>query len=85
MLLTRERAALAKTRGIIVTSHATAVELGANYAVPMEKITVAVPGMDPAPLAVGGNDPPVILSVGTLTPRKGHDVLIAALKWKWTA
>lgn len=77
----REKAALAQTRGVIVTSHATAAELATNYAVPAERIAVAVPGMDPAPLAVGsGSGPPLILSIGTLTRRKGHDVLIASLE-----
>ncbi|CDZ29851.1 glycosyltransferase family 4 protein [Neorhizobium galegae] len=76
----REKAALAHTRGIIVTSHATAAELAANYAIPAERITVAIPGMDPAPLAAGGGDPPLILSIGTLTRRKGHDILISALE-----
>ncbi|CDN56244.1 Glycosyltransferase, family 1 [Neorhizobium galegae bv. officinalis bv. officinalis str. HAMBI 1141] len=79
-LAAREKAALAQTRGVVVTSHATAAELAANYAIPAEKITVAIPGMDPAPLAVGGGDPPLILSVGTLTRRKGHDILISALE-----
>ena len=74
-----EKAALAQTRGVIVTSQTTAAELAAHYAVPGERIVVAIPGMDPAPLAAGGNDPPLILSIGTLTRRKGHDVLIAAL------
>ncbi|MGK6315152.1 glycosyltransferase family 4 protein [Neorhizobium sp. DT-125] len=78
-LFASEKAALAQTRGVIVTSQTTAAELAAHYAVPEERIAVAIPGMDPAPLAAGGNDPPLILSVGTLTRRKGHDVLIAAL------
>ncbi|WP_105372129.1 glycosyltransferase family 4 protein [Neorhizobium huautlense] len=76
----REKAALEHSRGVIVTSHATAAELAANYQVPFEKIAVATPGVDPAPLAVGGGDPPLILSIGTLTRRKGHDVLICALE-----
>jgi len=78
-LAERERAALTHVRGVIVTSHMTATELAANYGVPAARIAVAMPGMDPAPLATGGNNPPLILSVGTLTRRKGHDVLIAAL------
>lgn len=76
----REKAALAQTRGVVVTSHMTATELAANYAVPAERIAVAIPGMDPAPLAAGGGDPPLILSIGTLTHRKGHDVLISSLE-----
>ena len=78
-LADREKAALSHVRGVIVTSHMTATELAANYGVPSERIAVAMPGMDPGPLATGGNNPPLILSVGTLTRRKGHDVLIAAL------
>jgi glycosyltransferase involved in cell wall biosynthesis len=77
---TREKAALAQTRGVIVTSHATAAELAANYAVPTERIVVAIPGIDPAPLAAGGGDPPLILGIGTLTRRKGHDILISSLE-----
>lgn len=80
ILALREKTALAQTRRIIVTSHATAAELSANYAVPAEKITVAIPGMDPAPLSMTRGEPPLILSIGTLTRRKGHDVLIAALE-----
>ena len=80
ILANRERAALAHARRIIVTSHVTAAELVASYDVPAEKITVAVPGVDPALPSIASGDPPLILSVGTLTPRKGHDVLIAALE-----
>ncbi len=76
----REKEALAQARGVVVTSHATAAELATNYAVPTERIAVAIPGMDPAPLAIGGGDPPLILSIGTLTRRKGHDVLITSLE-----
>ena len=74
-----ETAALAHIRAAIVTSPMTATEITANYGVPSNVIAVAIPGIDKAPLAAGGGDPPVILSVGTLTYRKGHDVLIAAL------
>ncbi len=78
-LAAREKAALIHARGIIVTSHATAAELVANYAVPRHKITVALPGVDRAGAPIAHGDVPTILSIGTLTRRKGHDVLIAAL------
>jgi len=75
-----ERAALAAARGVLVTSAATGRHLVADYAVPAERISVVPPGSDPASLAPGSNDSVVrLLSVGALVPRKGFDVLIAAL------
>jgi len=75
-----ERAALATARRIIVTSAATARHLVTDYAVPTEHIVVARPGNDPVPPAVGNRDGIVhLLSVGAIVPRKGFDVLIAAL------
>jgi glycosyltransferase involved in cell wall biosynthesis len=48
--------------------------------VPAERITVARPGNDPARFAKGSRDGIVrLLSVGAVVPRKGFDVLIAAL------
>jgi len=79
-LLASERAALAAVQGVVVTSAATARLVTAEYAVPAERITVAKPGSDPAPLAHGSRDGVVrLLSVGAVVPRKGFDVLIAAL------
>lgn len=75
-----ERAALAAARGVVVTSAATGRHLVADYAVPSERISVAPPGSDPVALSPGSSDSVVrLLSVGALVPRKGFDVLIAAL------
>jgi glycosyltransferase involved in cell wall biosynthesis len=75
-----ERAALAAVQGVVVTSAATAKLVACDYGVPAERITVARPGSDPAPLARGNRDGVVrLLSVGAIVPRKGFDVLIAAL------
>jgi glycosyltransferase involved in cell wall biosynthesis len=74
-----ERAALASARRVIVTSPLTAATLAADFAVPEARIAVALPGVDPAPPAAGGNARPVLLCVGTVTPRKGHVLLIEAL------
>ncbi len=80
LLRASERAALAATSHVIVTSTATARYLVADYAVPAERITVACPGTDPAPMAQGSQDSIVrLLSIGAIVPRKGFDVLIAAL------
>lgn len=75
-----ERTALAAAHVVIATSRATAAVLAADYGVPAARITVALPGTDPAPAAAcAGAGVPQLLSVGTLVPRKGHDVLVAAL------
>ena len=75
-----ERAALAATRRVVVNSAATARHLIADYAVPADRIVIAPPGSDPAPAAPGSHDGIVrLLSVGAVVPRKGFDVLIAAL------
>jgi glycosyltransferase involved in cell wall biosynthesis len=79
-----ERTALAVVQGVVVTSAATARLVASDYDVPAERITVARPGSDPARPAQnkhdGSRDDIVrLLSVGAVVPRKGFDVLIAAL------
>jgi glycosyltransferase involved in cell wall biosynthesis len=77
-----ERAALATARAVVVTSAATAAALR-PYGVAPSRIVVVEPGTDPAPpsrgSAAGGGGPVQLLCVGTLTPRKGHDLLVRAL------
>ncbi|MAU96147.1 glycosyltransferase family 4 protein [Marinibacterium profundimaris] len=75
-----ERDNLALVRHVIVPSPHTARTLVDRYGVPGDRITVARPGVDPASGPPDPVDPPLILSVGILHPRKGHDVLIAALE-----
>ena len=75
-----ERAVLATVRAVIVTSPRTAETLAASFAVPDAAITVALPGTDPAPVAVGLGDGTVrILNVGSVIPRKGQALLVEAL------
>jgi glycosyltransferase involved in cell wall biosynthesis len=75
-----EREALAPCVGVIVTSEYTARRLH-DYQVPPDRIRVARPGTEPVGPARGSGpgEPPRLLCVGTVTPRKGHDVLVAAL------
>lgn len=77
--LASERAALAEAEQVIATSAATARQLAAEFGVAAEKLSVAEPGTDPAPRARGTGDPPQLLAVGAVSPRKGYDVLVAAL------
>ncbi len=79
-LIENERAALAHARHVIVTSETTRANLIADFAVPAQRVTVAEPGTDPAPRfhgSVGGGLE--LLAVGSITPRKGHIVLVEAL------
>jgi glycosyltransferase involved in cell wall biosynthesis len=65
---------------VIVTSTPTADRLAAEFGVKPERIAVVVPGTEDAPRSAGSADGVCrILSVGTLVPRKGHDVLLRAL------
>lgn len=78
-LFERERRALAAACRIVVTSPQTVRDL-APYGVPADRVAAILPGTDPAPTARGSaGAPPVLLCVATVTPRKGHMVLIEAL------
>ncbi|WP_322626713.1 glycosyltransferase family 4 protein [Paracoccus beibuensis] len=74
-----ERANLALARHVVVPSPHTRAMLIERYDVPPQDITVVRPGADRPTGQPEPASPPLILSVGILHPRKGHDVLIAAL------
>ncbi len=74
-----ERAALAHAAHVIVTSPTTKDLLAADYDVAESQITIALPGTTPASRATGSQGAPHLLAVGSVTPRKGHDVLVEAL------
>lgn len=76
-----ERRALACARGVVVTSPSTARALAAD-GVPAARTCVVEPGTEPAARAIGGGAGAGALSllcVATVTPRKGHAVLVQAL------
>ena len=75
-----ERAALASMRAIIVTSPTVARVLVADYGVSPDVLSVAPPGSERVRCAHGGGGGMVaLLSVGIIVPRKGYDLLVAAL------
>ncbi len=79
-LAASEVAALAAVAQVIATSGFTAEVLQRDYDVPHPRLAVVEPGTDPAPLAGGSQgDVPVLLCVASVTPRKGHDLLLNAL------
>lgn len=81
ILKASETAALRFARGIVVTSPMTARTLVSDFGVGSETpLLVAIPGTEQAPAARGsGAGPMTILSVGSLTARKDHATLVAAL------
>lgn len=78
-LIERERANLARTRHVFVPSPHTARTLVETFDVPEERVTIIKPGFELKAEPSTPQSPPLILSVGLLADRKGHDVLIRAL------
>ncbi|WP_168583237.1 glycosyltransferase family 4 protein [Gephyromycinifex aptenodytis] len=70
-----ERRALTAASRVVATSNWAARDLWRRYGV---RAAVAVPGVDIAPVAVG-SDPPHLLVLSSLTPRKNHATLVRAL------
>ena len=80
LFLTKERRALRLMRGVIVTSQFTSSRLQ-RIGVQQGRIRIVVPGTDPVMHRVKqlSVEVPRLLVVGSVIPRKGHDVLIRAL------
>lgn len=78
-LFRTERDNLRLAAHVIVPSPHTRAILVDRYGADPARITVAPPGTDRPARPRTPTDPPLILSVGILHPRKGHDVLIDAL------
>lgn len=88
-LFLSEQRALDAAKAVIVTSQMTSNILVEQFAIPANKITIALPGTDSQAFAPCTGNPPVLLCVATLTRRKAHDLLIDALSTlshlDWTA
>jgi hypothetical protein len=81
MLRKSETEALAAVRHVITTHQSTAAMLIADYGVERERISVALPGTPRVVAAPGSGSTTVhLLAVGAVVPRKGYDLLIAALR-----
>jgi glycosyltransferase involved in cell wall biosynthesis len=79
-LIARETANLRHAAHVVVPSLHTRDILVTAFDVPPARISIALPGFDRPTSAAGPKaDPPLILSVGILCARKGHDVLLEAL------
>jgi len=75
-----ERFALSFAHRVITTSATTARILAQDFGVPQQELSVVLPGNDRIAIADrAGGDVVNFLAVGSIVPRKGFDVLIAAL------
>jgi glycosyltransferase involved in cell wall biosynthesis len=75
-----EQRLFAHVSRLVATSEPTAETLATRFAVDPSRISIVVPGTDDAPRSAGSGGPTcALLSIGTLIPRKGHDVLLRAL------
>lgn len=73
-----ENRALLGCRRIVANSHYTCEELVAR-GFRRDLIDIVTPGTQPAPLAEGSGTGHHLIAVGTVTPRKGQDLLVEAL------
>nr|WP_237742094.1 glycosyltransferase family 4 protein [Arthrobacter sp. CAL618] len=86
-----EEMALRHATGVICTSNWAREDLQRRYR--LDRVYAVPPGTEPAEIAPGnspaGNNTPHLLMLGSLTPRKNHSVLLAALAdvvdLPWTA
>jgi glycosyltransferase involved in cell wall biosynthesis len=74
-----ERETLVAARGVVATSPWAARRLVALHGLDADRVAVAAPGVDPAPLAPGTDGATGLLCVGSITPTKGQDLLVEAL------
>jgi glycosyltransferase involved in cell wall biosynthesis len=75
-----EEAALSSARHVIASSGTTKELLVCDFKVPPERVSVVSPGTDAcASYAERSNEYVRLLAVGSVVPRKGYDVLVAAL------
>lgn len=74
-----EGEALWASVAVVTTSAWTRRRLLERYALPPDRVHIATPGVDPAPLSPGSRTGSELLCVATVTRHKGHDVLTEAL------
>jgi len=75
----RERRSLQTCAGVIATSDWTRAWLTSHYALGVETVHVATPGVDPASSTTSDGREGHLLCVAAVTPTKGQDVLLEAL------
>jgi glycosyltransferase involved in cell wall biosynthesis len=76
---TREGAVLSAAASVVTTSAWSRRTLLELYALPDDRVHVAEPGVDAAPLSPGTTTGGALLCVAAVVPSKGHDVLLDAV------
>lgn len=79
-LFASEKAVLGAADAIVAISPETWRVLLDRFAVPQTRMTLALPGTEPAARVVADGTPPRLIAVGSLTPRKGYPVLLDAVE-----
>jgi len=79
-LRARERATLHMAATVVATSKAAAKRLSDMHELPRKNVKVVEPGVSPAEPAVPDKSGKRLLCVAAVTPRKGQDLLVAALE-----
>nr|WP_203870481.1 glycosyltransferase family 4 protein [Plantactinospora endophytica] len=74
-----ERLTLRAVPAVVATSAGTGRRLVERHGLPVARVHVVPPGVAAAPLAPGTDGGAELLCVASVTPRKGHDVLVEAL------
>ncbi|TDB73580.1 glycosyltransferase family 4 protein [Micromonospora sp. KC721] len=74
-----EAAALTCAAAVITTSGWTRDRLRQRYRLAPDRVHVAAPGVEPAPVCTGTAAGSRLLCVAAVVPHKGHDVLVDAL------
>ncbi len=74
----KERQVLRAASAVIATSPTAARDIRTRHG--LTHVHVVVPGTDPAPRARGTDGVHHLLCVASITPRKGHDLLVGALR-----
>jgi glycosyltransferase involved in cell wall biosynthesis len=74
----REGQVLRAASAVIATSPTAAENIRVRHG--LDRVHVVVPGTDPAPVAGGTDGVSRLLCVASITPRKGHDLLVRALR-----
>ncbi|WP_322937574.1 glycosyltransferase family 4 protein [Nocardioides bizhenqiangii] len=74
-----ERAALAAASGVVTTSDWARGWVVRHHGLPTDRVSVAKPGVDPAPVSWAFPPGGRLMCLAAVTQDKGHDTLVAAL------